>query len=110
MHDMSSVLNDANNQSSKKVILLEGPSDKNLEEDIGWDGQIKKSGILTLEEVHEELERDFFLLGATGLEDKLQDQVPEVIEDLRRADIKVWMLTGDKLETAENIGFSSKLF
>jgi phospholipid-translocating ATPase len=36
--------------------------------------------------------------------------VPEAIEDFRTAGIKVWMLTGDKLETAENIGFSSKMF
>jgi len=36
--------------------------------------------------------------------------VPEAIEDFHNAGIKVWMLTGDKLETAENIGFSSKMF
>jgi phospholipid-translocating ATPase len=36
--------------------------------------------------------------------------VPEAIEDFQNAGIKVWMLTGDKLETAENIGFSSKMF
>ena len=44
------------------------------------------------------------------MEDKLQDGVPEAIEDFTNAGIKVWMLTGDKLETAENIGFSSKMF
>lgn len=36
--------------------------------------------------------------------------MPEAIEDFNNAGIKVWMLTGDKLETAENIGFSSKMF
>jgi phospholipid-translocating ATPase len=36
--------------------------------------------------------------------------VPETIDDFRKAGIKVWMLTGDKLETAENIGFSSRMF
>jgi P-type E1-E2 ATPase len=51
-----------------------------------------------------------FLLGATALEDKLQEGVPEIIEDMHGAGIKVWMLTGDKMETAENIGFSSKMF
>ena len=56
------------------------------------------------------MENDLFLLGATALEDKLQEGVPEVIEDFNNAGIKVWMLTGDKLETAENIGFSSKMF
>ena len=60
--------------------------------------------------MNEELETDLFLLGATALEDKLQEGVPEAIEDFRQAGIKVWMLTGDKLETAENIGYSSKMF
>jgi len=48
-------------------------------------------------------------LGATGIEDKLQDGVPEAIESLRQADIKVWILTGDKQETAISIGYSCKL-
>lgn len=47
------------------------------------------------------------LLGATAIEDKLQDQVPETIETLMKADIKVWILTGDKQETAINIGNSA---
>jgi phospholipid-translocating ATPase len=62
------------------------------------------------ERLEYEIENQLFLLGATALEDKLQDGVPEVIDDLHHAGIKVWMLTGDKLETAENIGFSSKMF
>ena len=49
------------------------------------------------------------LLGATAVEDKLQEDVPSTIADLQRGGIKVWMLTGDKFETAENIGFSCKL-
>jgi magnesium-transporting ATPase (P-type) len=43
------------------------------------------------------------------VEDRLQDAVPETIKDLQNAGIKIWMLTGDKLETAQNIGFSCKL-
>ena len=62
-----------------------------------------------LEKVYSEFERDFVLLGATVVEDRLQDKVPETIESLRNGDIKVWVLTGDKLETAESIGFSSRL-
>eukprot|EP00347_Sterkiella_histriomuscorum_P004736 403359304 len=62
------------------------------------------------EKLEFEIENKLFLLGATALEDKLQEGVPEVIDDLHQAGIKVWMLTGDKLETAENIGFSSKMF
>ncbi|KAF4718410.1 hypothetical protein FOZ62_029366 [Perkinsus olseni] len=49
------------------------------------------------------------LLGSTGIEDKLQDQVPEVIKELHSAGIKLWVLTGDKIETAINIGYSSNL-
>lgn len=49
------------------------------------------------------------MIGATAVEDRLQDNVPETIRDLQNAGIKIWMLTGDKLETAENIGHSCKL-
>ncbi|GLJ15943.1 hypothetical protein SUGI_0263490 [Cryptomeria japonica] len=49
------------------------------------------------------------LLGGTGIEDRLQQGVPETIETLRRAGIKVWVLTGDKQETAISIGVSCKL-
>ncbi|XP_010683474.1 phospholipid-transporting ATPase 1 isoform X2 [Beta vulgaris subsp. vulgaris] len=55
------------------------------------------------------IERDLKLLGATGIEDKLQDGVPEAIESLRQAGIKVWVLTGDKQETAISIGLSCRL-
>lgn len=60
-------------------------------------------------EVQEKMEIKLKLLGATGIEDKLQEGVPQCIEDLRRAGIKVWVLTGDKLETAINIGYASNL-
>ncbi|GME82177.1 unnamed protein product [Ambrosiozyma monospora] len=55
------------------------------------------------------LENNFELLGCTAIEDKLQEGVPEAIEKLRRAGIRMWMLTGDKRETAINIGYSCKL-
>ena len=53
-----------------------------------------------IERVSNEVEQNLLLLGATAIEDKLQDGVPEAIADLKRAGIKVWVLTGDKLETA----------
>ncbi|KAJ7095309.1 phospholipid-translocating ATPase [Mycena belliarum] len=62
-----------------------------------------------IEAVSEELERDLRLLGATAIEDKLQDGVPETIADLKRAGIKIWVATGDKLETAIAIGKSTNL-
>lgn len=59
--------------------------------------------------LQDELEKDLSLLGVTAIEDKLQDEVEETIRGLRDAGIKVWVLTGDKIETAINIGFSCGL-
>lgn len=55
------------------------------------------------------IECNLTLLGATAIEDKLQEGVPETIESLRQAGIKIWVLTGDKQETAISIGLSCKL-
>ncbi|XP_062717099.1 probable phospholipid-transporting ATPase IA isoform X5 [Aedes albopictus] len=55
------------------------------------------------------IETSLMLLGATAIEDKLQDGVPETIASLLEAKINVWVLTGDKQETAINIGYSCKL-
>lgn len=57
----------------------------------------------------DEIERELRLLGATAIEDRLQDGVPETIADLKRAGIKIWVATGDKLETAIAIGHSTNL-
>lgn len=62
-----------------------------------------------LDEVGEEIENNLNLIGATAIEDKLQDNVPETIKALREAGVKIWVLTGDKVETAVNIGFSCNL-
>ncbi|KAK9104462.1 hypothetical protein Scep_021306 [Stephania cephalantha] len=56
--------------------------------------------------VADKIESDFILLGATAIEDKLQEGVPECINNLALAGIRIWVLTGDKLETAINIGES----
>lgn len=55
------------------------------------------------------IEKDFVLIGSTAIEDKLQDGVGETIQSFKDAGIKVWVLTGDKVETAINIGYSCKL-
>ncbi|XP_067852239.1 phospholipid-transporting ATPase VB [Heptranchias perlo] len=55
------------------------------------------------------LETNLKLLGATGIEDRLQDGVPDTIEALREAGILTWVLTGDKQETAVNIAYACKL-
>ncbi|ESR58925.1 phospholipid-transporting ATPase 1 [Citrus sinensis] len=62
-----------------------------------------------LRKVASSVENNLCILGASGIEDKLQQGVPEAIESLRAAGIKVWVLTGDKQETAISIGYSSKL-
>lgn len=62
-----------------------------------------------MDEVAAILESDFQLIGSTAIEDRLQHGVPEAISHMREAGIKIWVLTGDKLETAINIGYSSSL-
>ncbi|EXL49675.1 hypothetical protein FOCG_09940 [Fusarium oxysporum f. sp. radicis-lycopersici 26381] len=62
-----------------------------------------------IEDAGDMIEQSFDLVGATAIEDKLQKGVPETIERLRKANIKVWMLTGDKRETAINIAHSARI-
>lgn len=59
--------------------------------------------------VEEYLEVEMELLGVTGVEDKLQEDVRPTLELLRNAGVKIWMLTGDKIETATCIAISTKL-
>ncbi|VDO16710.1 unnamed protein product, partial [Brugia timori] len=80
-----------------------------------WHEQQKEAAVaLTnrqeqLDRIYDELEQEMILLGATAIEDKLQDGVPDTIAELARANIKIWILTGDKQETAINIGYSCNL-
>eukprot|EP01125_Pyxidicula_operculata_P015545 TRINITY_DN5283_c0_g1_i3.p1 TRINITY_DN5283_c0_g1~~TRINITY_DN5283_c0_g1_i3.p1 ORF type:complete len:1033 (-),score=147.87 TRINITY_DN5283_c0_g1_i3:441-3539(-) len=62
-----------------------------------------------VDQVGEMIENSFTLIGASAIEDKLQEKVPETLQDLLRAQIKVWVLTGDKQETAISIGKSCKI-
>lgn len=57
-------------------------------------------------ELYASMETNLELIGATAIEDKLQDQCRETILAVRTAGIKLWVLTGDKIETAMNIGYS----
>lgn len=63
-----------------------------------------------IRESYAQLEQNLVLLGATGIEDRLQEGVPETIEALRSAGIAIWVLTGDKPETAINVAYSAKVF
>ncbi|KAM5171285.1 phospholipid-transporting ATPase VB [Mantella aurantiaca] len=62
-----------------------------------------------LMETAQHLETNLTLLGATGIEDRLQEGVPDTIAALREAGINIWVLTGDKQETAINIAYSCQL-
>ncbi|KAJ1404945.1 P-type ATPase, subfamily IV, partial [Sesbania bispinosa] len=62
-----------------------------------------------IEEVSDSIEKNLILLGATAVEDKLQSGVPDCIDKLAQAGIKIWVLTGDKMETAINVGFACSL-
>lgn len=60
-------------------------------------------------ELQNEIQKNLQIIGATAIEDKLQDKVKQTIEELKKSGIKVWMLTGDKKQTAISIGFSCGL-
>ncbi|XP_068647334.1 probable phospholipid-transporting ATPase 4 isoform X2 [Aristolochia californica] len=62
-----------------------------------------------LDRVADLMEKDLVLVGATAVEDKLQKGVPQCIDKLAQAGLKIWVLTGDKMETAINIGFACSL-
>ena len=62
-----------------------------------------------VEQVQSEIESGMTLVGSTAIEDRLQEEVKETIEAFKEVGIKVWVLTGDKVETAINIGYSCGL-
>ena len=63
-----------------------------------------------IHQIYDEMEKDFKLIGSTAIEDELQDNVDEIINFMMSTGMRVWMLTGDKLDTAKNIAISCKLF
>uniref|UniRef100_A0A3P8SEB4 Phospholipid-transporting ATPase n=1 Tax=Amphiprion percula TaxID=161767 RepID=A0A3P8SEB4_AMPPE len=92
---------------AKKVPLLE-EYDVWLKDQLLAESSIENREELLLASA-ERLETNLTLLGTTGIVDRLQEEVPETIETLQRAGIKVWVLTGDKQETAINIAYACKL-
>ena len=62
-----------------------------------------------MDQMQSEIEERLELVGGTGIEDKLQDDVGATIKSLQEAGIQIWVLTGDKIETAINIGYSCNL-
>ncbi|XP_023377576.1 phospholipid-transporting ATPase IG isoform X2 [Pteropus vampyrus] len=63
-----------------------------------------------MEKIFDDIETNMNLIGATAVEDKLQDQAAETIEALHTAGLKVWVLTGDKMETAKSTCYACRLF
>lgn len=82
------------------------PWDASYKELLGTTGEDKDA---LVENMQEQIEVDLELVGATAIEDKLQVDVGITISALKEAGIRVWVLTGDKLETAINIAYSCKL-
>ena len=80
-----------------------------------WNGEVQKAMLAiknrdkAVAAVQEMIEIDLELIGCTAIEDRLQDEVAETIVFLKQAGIKVWVLTGDKIGTAMNIGLSAGL-
>lgn len=74
-----------------------------------YHGNASSSNDNQLQQVVDAMESELHLLGCSAIEDQLQDEVPETIEYLLRCGIKIWMLTGDKKETAINIAQSCHL-
>lgn len=82
---------------------------RDVSSDIHEIDKMKKGMPNRIEELQNELEQGITLLGATAIEDRLQDGVPETIAELAKASIKIWVLTGDKEETAINIAVACNL-
>ncbi|XP_054653058.1 probable phospholipid-transporting ATPase VD isoform X2 [Dunckerocampus dactyliophorus] len=91
-----------------KKVLVEEEYEVWLKSHLLAESSIENREELLLDSA-ERLETNLTLLGATGIVDRLQEEVPETIECLQRAGIKVWVLTGDKQETAINIAYACKL-
>ncbi|CAE7664475.1 atp8b1 [Symbiodinium pilosum] len=106
-------LNEFSNQGLRTLVLGSrqlGQAEVNrFLEDYGKAQRATTNRDLELERVANDVEEGLKILGATAIEDKLQDGVPDTIQHIRDAGVKLWVLTGDKLETARNIGYSTKV-
>ncbi|XP_056248772.1 probable phospholipid-transporting ATPase VD isoform X1 [Seriola aureovittata] len=91
-----------------KKVLEEEEYEEWMKRQLLAESSIENREELLLESA-QRLETNLTLLGTTGIVDRLQEEVPETIEALQRAGIKVWVLTGDKQETAINIAYACKL-
>jgi magnesium-transporting ATPase (P-type) len=106
-------LEDFAKEGLRTLLLAEKEIDKEVYKK--WHSDYKKASAVieereaAMDKVAEEIEKEFELVGATAIEDKLQEEVADTISYMKSANIKVWVLTGDKVETAINIGYSCAL-
>ncbi|XP_014116371.1 PREDICTED: phospholipid-transporting ATPase ID isoform X1 [Pseudopodoces humilis] len=115
--DLTSTTTDHLNEYAGEGLRTLVLAYKDLEESYykDWSERLHRAGSASearedhLARLYDEVEHDMMLLGATAIEDKLQQGVPETIAILTLANIKIWVLTGDKQETAVNIGYSCKM-
>ncbi|NWS25951.1 AT8B2 ATPase, partial [Polioptila caerulea] len=115
--DLTSITTDHLNEYAGEGLRTLMLAYKDLEESYykDWSERLHRAGSAPearedhLAQLYDEVEHDMMLLGATAVEDKLQQGVPETIAVLTLANIKIWVLTGDKQETAVNIGYSCKM-
>ena len=115
--DNFQVISDGLKEFSKRGLRTLMVAYRKINEDDyrSWTRQLKKDEVnmknkqKLIERLYDIIEKNLTLLGGTAVEDKLQDNVQDTIKDLRVAGIKIWVLTGDKLDTATNIGNSCNL-
>ncbi|XP_064330874.1 phospholipid-transporting ATPase ID isoform X4 [Phalacrocorax carbo] len=106
-------LNEYAGEGLRTLVLAYKDLEESYYED--WSERLHRAGTAPearedrLARLYDEVEHNMMLLGATAIEDKLQQGVPETIAILTLANIKIWVLTGDKQETAVNIGYSCKM-
>ena len=111
------IISDGLKEFSKKGLRTLMVAYRKINEDDyrSWTKQLQKDELniknkqKLIERLYDIIEKNLTLLGGTAVEDKLQDNVPETIKELRAAGIKIWVLTGDKIDTATNIGNSCNL-
>ncbi|NXX23169.1 AT8B2 ATPase, partial [Podargus strigoides] len=115
--DLTNVTTDHLNEYAGEGLRTLVLAYKDLEESYykDWSERLLRAGSAPearedrLARLYDEVEHEMMLLGATAIEDRLQQGVPETIAILTLANIKIWVLTGDKQETAVNIGYSCKM-
>lgn len=101
------------NRGFRTLILAEkklNPSEFKLwQQKYEYAQNLKDNRMELIVELQEEIEKELQVIGVTAIEDKLQDEVKSTIQALKESGIKVWVMTGDKIETAIYVGYASGL-